>query len=447
MLFSQANSSINKSSAKSKKSNPSSKTTKGKRSKSSIGHAIKRPKVASSNVEISDSLKEILAKKKAFSISTTADKEVVQIQSQVNSLLDTLDEQSVEIVAPNQDKQVQKINALIALVEEPAAGQQPLVNKNLDENEMDRMIDKLLGCEEESESVDHNSSITEAMLRGFEEAIKRMETSQEEEDLFAEEETPKEERQLFPVFIKGATNKNLNCSSKPQNLNRPSIQLPIKDSGEKEQMILDAGQKQYGQVECQKCGCVYDPDDRKDVEHHLEYHNRNSVIIKHKGWKNERVIASYPDGSRVIKIVKSDPPLWWRRIEELLPNIDLDLGYAGSQDLTDYKNCMVFLYVEKKQIVGFLLAEEIEQSSRMLDGSETLCSEEIFPVLCGVARLWTVQSLQSTQVATKLVDAMRENFLSHKTLNMDEFAFSTPTSSSGREFAVAYTKTEQFLIY
>ncbi|CAB3372637.1 Hypothetical predicted protein [Cloeon dipterum] len=417
-----------------------------KRRKSNIGHAIKRPKHGVHNpVALSDNVKAILEKKKAFAISTNSDKDVVQIQTQVDSLLGALTEPLQEDKHLNE--RMEEINKLIHIVDNPVVENTPQeAAKVLDESEMDLLIDKILGCPTPL-SPQPNCMLPEPELMDFEQVVSRVDSTPEA-DLFAEEEEEETNiKKLFPVFIKGATNKNMESSLKSSNVSKSSTVLPFKDSGDKEQMILDAGQKKYGQVECQKCGCVYDPDDRKDVENHLEYHNRNNVILRHKGWKNERIVALCPNDGRIIQIIKSDPSLWWRRIKEVLVTIDFELGIVGGEDLEEHKNCTVYMYVQKKQIVGFLLAEDISQAHRMLDSSEILCSEETYPVLCGISRLWTAAHARRTGVATKLVNTMRETFDPRMTLAVDEFAFTTPSSSSGREFASKYTGNSSFLVY
>lgn len=80
-------------------------------------------------------------------------------------------------------------------------------------------------------------------------------------------------------------------SSESQSSNKNCVIFPLRDTGDKEQMILDAGQKKYGQVECPGCQCVYDPDDRSDVEHHLQYHNRNKISLKYLVIISRSIIA------------------------------------------------------------------------------------------------------------------------------------------------------------
>lgn len=127
----------------------------------------------------------------------------------------------------------------------------------------------------------------------------------------------------------------------------------------------------------------------------------------------------------------------------------------------------MYLYIQNKQILGCLVAGDIEKANRMLDRPEALCSEEFFPAVCGISRIWTAENARRKGVASRLVDSMRfvfffstksmklfncpiltlrENFLSFKTLGVEEIAFSSP-SVSGREFAAKYTGNPCFLVY
>jgi hypothetical protein len=50
--------------------------------------------------------------------------------------------------------------------------------------------------------------------------------------------------------------------------------------------------------------------------------------VQSKGWKNERVVTAYPDGAKVIQVVKGDPTLWWKRVKDVLAVVDFDLGFV-----------------------------------------------------------------------------------------------------------------------
>jgi ESCO1/2 acetyl-transferase len=90
----------------------------------------------------------------------------------------------------------------------------------------------------------------------------------------------------------------------------------------------------------------------------------------------------------------------------------------------------VYLYIQNKQILGCLVAEDIDKANRMLDMPEALCSEEFFPALCGISRIWTAQSARRKGVASRLVDSLRFVFLFIKPQNCFIFLHVFPGRTS-----------------
>lgn len=252
--------------------------------------------------------------------------------------------------------------------------------------------------------------------------------------------TPK----LFSIFTKGSPSNSAKSSSPMLCKQRP--QLPAKDNGNMEQLLLDAGQKKFGVDSCMDCGFVYDPDCRSDVTTHLAFHNRHETQLKHQGWKNERVLVDFKNGDRIIMVQPGDPIIWWRKVVTILETVNNDLGFI--EDIIDLKNIKykVFMYIYKKSVVSCIVAESISVANKLLPGSEALCSTEFFSATCGITRIWTSKQHRRKGYAAQLMDVLRENFLSHRDLKLTEIAFSSP-SPSGREFAAKYLGTPTFLVY
>lgn len=104
-----------------------------------------------------------------------------------------------------------------------------------------------------------------------------------------------------------------------------------------------------------------------------------------------------------------------------------------------------------KQIVGCLVAEPKTHAYKMLPNHNNnskidQCTEETFPVKCGVSRLWVAMTHRNKGIGTCLMNAMRSNFMYGHILSTHEIAFSAPTEA-GKKFASKYTKTDEFLIY
>ena len=104
---------------------------------------------------------------------------------------------------------------------------------------------------------------------------------------------------LYPIFYKESAKssgepgthqqqqpgKRFLCSSLPQ-----------------DQAYIDAGQKELGATLCPTCGSVYSKGDPQDEAMHNIQHTGLLERLKHQGWSKERVVATYPEGSRVISI-------------------------------------------------------------------------------------------------------------------------------------------------
>nr|CAD7433492.1 unnamed protein product [Timema monikensis] len=210
-----------------------------------------------------------------------------------------------------------------------------------------------------------------------------------------------------------------------------------------DQYQIDAGQKKFGATQCSDCGIVYQQGDPDDEMSHLNFHN-SSKSLKFAGWKQERVVGEYGNG-RVVLITPNDSKVWCKKAADVVGVADKDLGYAESG--LNISNSKVYLYIEDRQVVGCLVAEHVTEAHRLLSsaGLDT-CSEEMYPVKCGISRIWTLINCRRRGIATRLVNCMRGNFIYGYILSSCEFAFSVPTVS-GKEFASKYMGTPHFLVY
>nr|CAD7265992.1 unnamed protein product [Timema shepardi] len=211
----------------------------------------------------------------------------------------------------------------------------------------------------------------------------------------------------------------------------------------REKYQIDAGQKKFGATQCSDCGIVYQQGDPDDEMSHLNFHN-SSKSLKFAGWKQERVVGEYGNG-RVVLITPNDSKVWCKKAADVVEVADKDLGYAESG--LNISNSKVYLYIEDRQVVGCLVAEHVTEAHRLLSstGLDT-CSEEVYPVKCGISRIWTLINCRRRGIATRLVNCMRGNFIYGYILSSGEFAFSVPTVS-GKGFASKYMGTPHFLVY
>ena len=109
------------------------------------------------------------------------------------------------------------------------------------------------------------------------------------------------------------------------------------------------------------------------------------------------------------------------------------------------------MYIAEKKIVGVLVAHSLSKGYRMIPSSNKAspgkcCSSDPVPALCGVSRIWTLPTFRRRKTASRLLDAMRSEFIYGKIISIDELAFSDPTET-GLVFAQNYTKRQDFLVY
>lgn len=105
------------------------------------------------------------------------------------------------------------------------------------------------------------------------------------------------------------------------------------------------------------------------------------------------------------------------------------------------------MYIKGKVIAGCLVAEQRSVAHRKLemDGLD-LCTEETYPVRCGVSRIWVSHNYRRSGIGTILMDCLKANFVFGYVLTNDDIAFSSPTEM-GNNFAKKYFKTSNYLIY
>lgn len=119
------------------------------------------------------------------------------------------------------------------------------------------------------------------------------------------------------------------------------------------------------------------------------------------------------------------------------------------RETVDKNVFQIFFYIKNRIIIGVLVAEVISSAHCLLTTSEDqvdLCSEESYPVKCGISRIWVSQLNRKKGIATAMMEALRRNFVMGYILKTEDIAFSSPTAL-GKIFGKQYFKTENFFIY
>ncbi|XP_065112278.2 N-acetyltransferase ESCO2 [Paramisgurnus dabryanus] len=283
-----------------------------------------------------------------------------------------------------------------------------------------------------------------------------------------------EESSVYPIFGSKRSRKKVTLSS-PLNSSTPSTLTATSAVKAKErnamrrdlkkqtdnQLVIDAGQKQFGATMCGSCGMLYSIDSPEDNFQHTQFHQRFLDTIKFVGWKKERVVAEFWDG-KIILVLPDDPKYAVKKAEDVRRIADTELGFQ-QMTLSSPSSAKTFLFINSdRMVVGCLVAENIRQAYRVLDQPQApkdmnkedfmehhrawCCSTVPEKAICGVSRVWVFSLMRRKGIATRLLDTVRTSFMYGCHLTKEEIAFSDPTPE-GKLFATKYCETPTFLVY
>ncbi|XP_076011264.1 N-acetyltransferase ESCO2-like [Genypterus blacodes] len=284
---------------------------------------------------------------------------------------------------------------------------------------------------------------------------------------------PKELAAVYPIF--GSASKRL--KKNPVSCSTPSgstqtLQAPFSSAKERslrrrkekqgdDQLIIDAGQKQFGAITCGSCGMVYSADNPEDNFQHTQFHQRFLDSIKFVGWKKERVVAEFWDG-KILLVLPDDPKYAIKKAEDVRVVADNELGFQ-QVTLSSPRQAKTYLFINtERMVVGCLVAEHIRQAYRVLEQPNqhkdmtkedfmerhrAWCSSTVpEQALCGISRIWVFSMARRKGIATRMLDTVRSTFMYGSPLTKEEIAFSDPTPD-GKLFATKYCDTPTFLVY
>ncbi|XP_052442616.1 N-acetyltransferase ESCO2 isoform X2 [Carassius gibelio] len=283
-----------------------------------------------------------------------------------------------------------------------------------------------------------------------------------------------EESSVYPIFgskrsqKKGILSSPLNTSTPSALTGTPALKAKERTALRREmkrqtdnQLIIDAGQKQFGATTCGSCGMLYSTDSPEDNFQHTQFHQRFLDTIKFVGWKKERVVAEFWDG-KIILVLPDDPKYATKKAEDVRRIADSELGFQQIT-LSSPSSAKTYLFINSdRMVVGCLVAENIRQAFRVLEQQEKpkdmnkedfmehhrawCCSTVSEKAICGVSRIWVFSLMRRKGIATRLLDTVRTTFMYGSHLTKEEIAFSDPTPE-GKLFATKYCETPTFLVY
>lgn len=130
------------------------------------------------------------------------------------------------------------------------------------------------------------------------------------------------------------------------------------------QLYLDFGQRNFYSTKCTVCDMHYCPGLASDEKLHEEFHKRVTHGIIYKGFKNQHMVRSFPDGSFIVCIRRDDPASQVAKADEVRKMAERELGgYEGAQEASS----VTFLMISsERRAVGYLLAERIKRAYRVV---------------------------------------------------------------------------------
>ena len=235
------------------------------------------------------------------------------------------------------------------------------------------------------------------------------------------------------------------------------------------QCTLNFGQKSSPKVnnECKECGMIYRLNDKQEEQMHSKYHkeNKETSLLKYSCLRvnNEKIVLENNEGKCVVIEYGIDSPQAIQKALSVLDFVDCQLGIvnekttksqlneSSNRSLKKFSKFYFYISSISKQIVGFCLAEPIENAQRITylnenENSFTTTNEDVLKAKCGINRIWVASTMRRKGIATKLLDCVCINFIYIRKLESNELAFSDPTEN-GRKLAWNYCKTNSFLIY
>ncbi|XP_051581095.1 N-acetyltransferase ESCO2-like [Myxocyprinus asiaticus] len=283
-----------------------------------------------------------------------------------------------------------------------------------------------------------------------------------------------EESSLYPIFgskrskKKGTLSPPLNTSTPSALTGTPVFKAKERSAMRREmkkqtdnQLIIDAGQKQFGATTCGSCGMLYSTDSPEDNFQHTQFHQRFLDTIKFVGWKKERVVAEFWDG-KIILVLPDDPKYATTKADDVRQIADSELGFQ-QVNLSSPSSAKTYLFINRvRMVVGCVVAENIRQAFRVLEHPEKpkdmskedfmehhrawCCSTVPEKAICGISRIWVFSLMRRKGIATRMLDTVRTSFMYGSHLTKEEIAFSDPTPE-GKLFGTKYCGTPTFLVY
>ncbi|OAX78750.1 hypothetical protein ACJ72_06941 [Emergomyces africanus] len=280
---------------------------------------------------------------------------------------------------------------------------------------------------------------------------------------------------------------------KPKHRHIQSHQKQQKQQKQQKPPILKQMQIDLGgdmRKTCATCGMEYIPSNAEDVALHKKFHDMNSggvdlgkAFVRANACRWVYEAARFDEGYVVIVDRKSSPSARNQamRVLEVVnqelcaPDIEESVLWSqteppkrlrknGAKEEAD--RFKVFLHMKDSKCVGLCLTERIWEShvvkrpdrgvsdARTNNGggsfdssSSITASEEAYPAVVGISRVWTSASSRRKGIAMDLLDCVVSNYIYGMEIPKSQIAFSQPTESGCRLIEAFFGPDEHWHVY
>ncbi|RLN96205.1 hypothetical protein BBJ28_00015025 [Nothophytophthora sp. Chile5] len=227
------------------------------------------------------------------------------------------------------------------------------------------------------------------------------------------------------------------------------------------QAYIDVGQRSFGKhVTCATCGLLYTVGEEEDEREHQKFCRRVRRGIVFSKWKKERILKSFSQTrARILEIRGDDPSAHVKKLLEIKAVLDDALGFVEPHVFLQRSH---FVYIQDRQVVGCVTTERIDEAFLLDSGASNLvtklkagdeavdgavtASPASQPAVVGICQLWAHPDFRRKQIATRLVDVVREKSVYGMHVAKKLVAFSQPTRN-GLQFAQKYLAPLEVLTY
>lgn len=219
------------------------------------------------------------------------------------------------------------------------------------------------------------------------------------------------------------------------------------------QSRLQIGPHKTSLIKCSQCEMTYSPSALDDAAAHKIYHDMHLKGRKwssnwgtHIGSHGNSVMLTPPSSSRTGSLTAQNEQIVMVRPEsvpevkatmEIMDIVNDELN--APHDENDFWSQpggqgKAFLYVKDNRAVGVITVEvlEPERGRWMVYESKSIIEHVRPSFLLGISRIWVCRLERHKNIATKLVEAARENTIYGKCIDKRHIAWSQPTDSGGK---------------